>query len=141
MVRRSQRSEKETTMMSKITLAAAALVALGGTALMTAAPASAAPSVVNKPGHLVTARYLELSSAQLHRRLARVSATGDARGALVPYFVKKAKAQREAIRNWSAKVTRIYGPQYSSWSRATGKTTACSRSASVVTCRVSAIPR
>ena len=121
-------------MMKTLTIAAAA-VALGGTALLGTMPAEAA---TKGSGVIIEAKYG--GPAYEHKKLSRVSATGVARGVLIPYVLKKAKAQREAINNWSAKVRRMYGPQYASWARADAKSTSCSRIGTAVTCRVSAIP-
>ncbi len=101
-------------MMLKTTAALAVAIAFSGAALFTE-PASAA---------------------------SRVQASGIATsGKLIPYFVKKAKAQRVAISNWNSRVTRIYGSRYANWTRATGKSTTCSKLSSTrVTCKVSAVP-
>lgn len=74
---------------------------------------------------------------------SRVQATGVATsGKLVPYFVKKAKAERSAIQNWNSRVTRVYGHRYANWHRASAKNTTCNRiSSTSVSCRVSAVPQ
>lgn len=127
-------------MLLKSLAVAAAAVAFGGAALINTAPAGAATTAKGST-HVAEARYGGPPEAQRHRRPSRVQASGVARGAiLVPYFVKKARAQREAIENWSSKVAGIYGSQYASWSQAQGKTTSCGRIAGGASCRVSAVP-
>lgn len=121
-------------MLKSLTIAAAAAVALSGAALVTTSPASAAATAKNS-GYSVQAKVLH------HRKMPRVQATGVARGGvLIPYVLKKAKAQRDAISNWNAKVRRAYGAQYANWNRASAKSTSCTRVATAVSCRVSAIP-
>ncbi|MGE8942276.1 hypothetical protein ACO2I3_10225 [Leptospira interrogans] len=102
-------------MMLKTIAAAAAAIAFSGAALL-ADPASAA---------------------------SRVQATGVATsGKLVPYFLKKAKAERTAVQNWNSRVTRIYGHRFANWNQATAKNTTCNRVSSTrVSCRVSAVPQ
>jgi hypothetical protein len=124
-------------MMKSLTIATAAL-ALGGTALFASMPAEAAASAKSS-GVIIEARLGGPAHVKF-RKPSRVSATGVARGALLPYFLKKAQAQRKAINNWSAKVRLMYGSQYASWSRANAKSTSCNRLGTAVTCRVSAIP-
>lgn len=124
-------------MMKSLTIATAA-IALGGAALFASMPAQAAADAKGS-GVIIEARYGGPAHAK-HRKVSRVTASGVARGALVPYFLKKAKAQRDAINNWSAKVRRMYGAQYANWSRADAKSTTCNRAGTAVTCRVSAIP-
>jgi len=124
-------------MLKTLTIATAAF-ALGGTALLASLPAEAATSAKNS-GVIIEARYG--GPAVKHRKPARVAASGTARGGVfMPYILKKAKAQREAINNWSSKVRSMYGSQYASWSRADAKSTSCSRSGTAVTWRVSAVP-
>lgn len=126
-------------MMKTLAIATAA-IALGGTALLATAPANAAPTAKDA-GIYVEARLGGPAKNQHYRKASRVHASGVSRNrVLVPYFLEKAKAQREAISNWSQKVSRMYGSQYASWSRAQGKTTSCTRSIGVVSCRVSAVP-
>lgn len=125
-------------MMKSLAIATAA-IALGGTALLVSVPAHAATDA-KSAGVIVEARFGGPVHAK-HRKPARVHASGVARGGVfVPYFVKKAKAQREAISNWSAKVRHVYGPRYASWTRAHAKSTSCSRAGAAVACRVSAVP-
>lgn len=125
-------------MFKTLTIATAA-IALGGTALLASMPADAATSAKSS-GVIIEARYGGPAHAK-YRKPARVAATGVARGGVfVPYILKKAKAQREAINNWSSKVRRMYGPQYASWNRANAKSTSCNRAGTAVTCRVSAVP-
>ena len=126
-------------MMKSLTIATAALV-LGGTALFASMPAEAAANTKGS-GVIIEARLGGPGPAHVkNRKPSRVAATGVARGALLPYFLKKAQAQRKAINNWSAKVRLMYGSQYASWSRANAKSTSCNRLGSTVTCRVSAVP-
>ena len=125
-------------MMKKLALAAAAL-ALGGTALLVSGPASAA-SPGKGSGIIVEARYDGPGYAQRHRKPARVQASGISRGVLLPYAIKKARAQREAVSNWNAKVRSMYGARYANWNRASAKSTSCSRTGAAVSCRVSAVP-
>ena len=126
-------------MMKSLAIATAA-IALGGSALLASMPAEAAANAKGS-GIIVEARYGGPAANKHQRKPARVAATGTARGGVfVPYVLKKAKAQREAINNWSAKVKRTYGAQYASWSRANAKSTSCNRSGTAVTCRVSAVP-
>jgi len=122
-------------MMKSLTIATAA-IALGGTALFASMPAQAA---AKGSGVIIEAKYGAPSHSK-YKKVSRVSATGVARGVLIPYVLKKAKAQRDAINNWSAKVRRMYGAQYANWSRADAKSTTCNRAGTAVTCRVSAIP-
>ncbi|MCL4765897.1 MAG: hypothetical protein KJZ80_06690 [Hyphomicrobiaceae bacterium] len=126
-------------MMKTLAIATAA-IALGGTALLATAPANAA-TTAKSAGVIVEARLGGPAHIQRHRRTSRVHAAGVSRNrVLVPYFLEKAKAQRQAISNWSQKVSRMYGSQYASWARAQGKSTSCSRSIGTVSCRVSAVP-
>ncbi len=128
-------------MFVKSTAALAAAIAFGGFAIATA-PASAAPAgiatavSIENSGYLIQARH----GGPHGRYVARIQASGSASGKLVPYFVKKNKAQRQAIQNWNNRVSRAYGSRYANWNRATAKSTTCSRSATSVTCRVSARP-
>ncbi len=102
-------------MLLKSTAALAAVIAFGGAALLSVAPANAA---------------------------SRVQATGIATsGKLVPYVIKKARAERAAVQNWNSRVTRIYGARFANWNRATNKATSCSRNTLTrVQCTVSAVP-
>ncbi len=128
-------------MFKKTTAALAAAIAFGGVAMIATAPASAAPTAaataisVENSGFLIQARH-----GGPHRYVARVQASGSASGKLLPYFVKKNKAQRQAIQNWNSRVSRVYGSRYANWNRATAKSTNCSRSGTSVVCRVSARP-
>ena len=127
-------------MMKSLAIATAA-VALGGAALLgTYSPAQAASPVVNNHEIVLAAASGKYNNAHRHRRPSRVHALGMSRGVLVPYFVKKATAERKAISAWRAKVSRMYGSQYANWNRALGKSTTCSRAGAAVSCRVSAVP-
>ena len=129
-------------MFKKTTAALAAAIAFGGVAMIATAPASAAPTAaataisVENSGFLIQARH----GGPHGRYVARVQASGSASGKLLPYFVKKNKAQRQAIQNWNSRVSRVYGSRYANWNRATAKSTNCSRSGTSVVCRVSARP-
>jgi len=128
-------------MMKSLAIATAA-VAFGGAALLgTYTPAQAASPAV-KSGEIVVAAAFGGHGKVLkhHRKPSRVQAVGISRGAFLPYIFKKTAAQRKAISSWQSKVSRTYGSQYASWSRAIGKSTNCSRAGTAVTCRVSAVP-
>jgi len=119
-------------MMKSLAIATAAIAFSGAALLADTAPVQAATPAAKNAEISVAARF--------HRNPSRVQASAVTRGALLPYVIKKASAQRKAINNWNAKVWRMYGPQYASWSRAKAKSTTCNRVASAVTCRVSAVP-
>lgn len=128
-------------MMKSLAIATAA-VAFGGAALLgTYTPAQAASPAAKSQEIVVAAAFGGHGKASRHhRRASRVQAVGMSRGAFIPYFVKKASAQRKAISSWRSKVSRTYGSQFANWNRATAKSTTCSRAGIAVTCRVSAVP-
>lgn len=127
-------------MMKSLAIATAA-VAFGGAALLTPHTSAQAASPAAKSQEIVVAAaFGGHGKANRHRKPSRVQAVGISRGALVPYFLKKANAQRKAISSWRSKVSRTYGARYANWSRAVGKSTRCSRAGISVTCRVSAVP-
>ncbi len=126
--------------MMKTLAVATAAIALSSAALLATSPANAA-ATARSSSHIVEARLGGPAHVQRHRRPARVHASAVVRnGVFVPYFVKKAKAQQQAISNWRLKVSRLYGSQSANWSRAQAKSTSCTRSGSAVSCRVSAVP-
>ena len=126
-------------MMKTLAIATAA-IALSGAALLANGPANAATNAKSS-SHIVEARAGGPAHVQRHRKPARVHASGVARGGvLVPYVLKKAKAQRQAISNWNAKVRRTFGASYANWNRANAKSTNCSRVGAAVSCQVSAVP-
>lgn len=128
-------------MMKSLAIATAAVAFSGAALLGTPTPAQAAAPSAKNAEIVVAAAFGGQNHAQRHRKPSRVHASGVARGGvLVPYFLKKAKAQQTAINNWNAKVRRTYGSQYANWNRATAKTTSCNRAGTAVSCRVSAVP-
>ncbi len=127
-------------MMKSLAIATAAIAFSGAALLADSAPVQAATPTAKNTEITVAARFGGPGKVNRHRKPSRVQASAVSRGALLPYVIKKATAQRKAINNWNAKVRRMYGPQYASWSRAKAKSTTCNRVAKSVTCRVSAIP-
>jgi hypothetical protein len=126
-------------MMKTLAIATAA-IALSGAALLVNGPANAATNSKSS-SYIVEARAGGPAHVQRHRKPARVHASGVTRGGvLVPYVLMKAKAQRQAISNWNAKVRRTYGASYANWNRANAKSTNCNRVGATVSCRVSAVP-
>lgn len=127
-------------MMKSLAIATAAIAFSGAALLADAAPVQAAAPAAKNAEMTVAARFGRPGKVQRHRNPSRVQASAVARGALIPYFLKKATAQRKAISSWNVKVRRMYGAGYASWSRAKAKSTHCSRAGIAVSCRVSAIP-